>query len=186
MEKLITTKDILKALYTCASKEDTRQHISGFFILPDRRVYSTDGCRLVVIRHDSFEKLPAGAYTFLGKPAYNKGLGEIIIEKANHTGPDIDPLLKDLDKQVICRHVFVSDKADYALNISCLLAKIFNGYKAMLNYALLDFFPAGEGFAVTTADLIVPNKGIKFTLNTSRWIEFSAVVMPIRWNEVKD
>jgi len=75
MEKLLTTKTVLKALYACASKEEGRATIAGFFILPDRTVYSTDGRRLVMIKHDSFEKFEPGNYEFQGKPVYNKNFG---------------------------------------------------------------------------------------------------------------
>ena len=182
MEKLLTTKTVLKALYACASKEEGRSAVAGFFILPDRTVYSTDGRRLVMIKHDSFEKFELGNYEFQGKPVYNKNFGEVVIEKGENVGPDISLVIKDMDKAPICSHVFELSKFK-GLNLSKLICKIFDKYHTAINYELLDFFPDNECFDVTTKALDVPDRAIKFTLVKCSGLEFSALVMPIKWKD---
>ena len=152
IKEVLLKKEIMKALYTCASKEDSRQALAGFFILPDRKVFSTDGRRLVIIEDDQFESLEPGNYEFKSKPEYLKnGLAMVMLGKNDYQAPNIEMVLKGLDKVKVCSHVFELDKSNKAISLTSFICKVVTKTGSGINYDLLDFLP-GEVFNATTKE----------------------------------
>ena len=92
MQNLITTRENLKMIEAFKGKDS---RFCRFWKLEDGRVLATNGQRLVLIRHESFNTLAAGSYTFASKPKYTKALGEVIvdIEKEQFLAPALDRVL---------------------------------------------------------------------------------------------